>query len=209
MDDEDASGRNFGWKTQTYSAYAHLLIVKLWNRVFYGSNEEPERVGEAYKSMWDKWSDFWTDAPSEVLPNLFVGSAKNAADAGSLERLNIQYVVNCTCDLPNFHEGVESAPTYGRVPLSDVAGASLFAVRDSVEVVVAEVLERLSKGEPTLIHCMMGASRSVAIATLCMMKMKQIPAREAYARILLRRRAAKINTSFLRDVEQWRFDDEE
>ena len=200
---KENTGMDFGFRTQTYSAYCHLLIVKLWNRIYHGANDEPERLGEAYQSMWDKWNDFWSESPSEIVPNLFVGSAKNAADAGSLSRLGIRYVVNCTDDLPQFHEGVEGAPEYNRIPLSDVPGASLLAIRDSIEYVVAKVADKLAKGEPVLIHCFMGASRSVAVATLVVMHLSQITASEAYEKVRGSRGAAKINSSFMQDLLAW------
>lgn len=193
----------FGYRTQTYAAYMHLLVVKLWNRIYHGANEEPERIGDAYTSIWDKWNDFWSDSPSEIIPNLFVGSAKNAADAGSLSRLGIQYVVNCTDDLPQFHEGAEAAPEYSRIPLSDVPNASLIAIMDSIEYVVSKVVDKLSRGEPVLIHCFMGASRSVAVATLVVMRHFSISATEAYGRVRASRSAAKINSSFMRDLLTW------
>ena len=194
---------SFGWKSQTYSAYVHLLIVKLWNRLYYGANDEPERVGEAYSSIWDKWDDFWSNAPSEVLPNLFVGSAKNAADAGSLHRLNIQYVVNATEDLPNFHEGVRmlriQQGSIGRYP-----GCQPCRRPRSVDFVVAKIIKNLSENKAVLVHCFMGAS-DVSIATLAVMKIKGISAVEAYGKILSERKAAKINRSFMRDLQGWDF----
>ena len=196
---------DFGWRSQTYSAYVHLLIVKLWNRLYHGSNDEPERLGEEYASIWDKWDHFWSDTPSEIIPNLYIGSAKNAADAGSLSRLGIRYVVNCTIDLPNFHEGCDGAPEYNRVPLQDIPNASLVSIKDSVDFVVSKVIEKLAMDEPVLIHCFMGASRSVSIASLVLMKLRAIPAIQAYAQIVMHRPAAKINTSFMQDLRSWQF----
>ena len=196
---------NFGWKSQTYGAYMHLLIVKLWNRLYYGAREEPERLGTQYATLWEKWDDFWSEAPTEIIPGLFVGSAKNAADAGSLSRLNISYIVNCTEDLPNFHEGCEDAPSYNRVPLMDVPEASLCGIQDSLEFVVSKIIDKLSQKENVLIHCFMGASRSVSVATLVLMKLNNVPAIDAYGQILSKRKAAKINTSFMTDLRTWQF----
>ena len=159
--------------------------------MYYGASEEPERIGSKYATMWEKWDDFWSDAPTEIIPGLFVGSAKNAADAGSLSRLGISYVVNCTEDLPNFHEGCEDAPSYNRVPLKDVPEASLVSIRDSLEFVVSKIVDKLASKEKVLIHCFMGASRSISVATLVLMKLDDIPAIDAYSRISMKRKAAR------------------
>ena len=204
--DTEATSTSFGWRSQTYSAYIHLLVVKLWQRLYYGGNDEPERLGEAYSSIMEKWHDFWSDSPTEIAENLYLGSAKNAADAGSLSRLRITYIVNCTEDLPQFHEDVSGGPEYNRVPLKDVPGASLFAVRDSIEFVVSKIIDKLRRGERVLIHCLMGASRSVAVATLVLMKLQESTAMEAYARVSRARRAAKINRSFMDDLRAWQFE---
>ena len=196
----------FGTSVQTYASYVQLLIVKLWNRCYYGADEEPGRIGEAYSSMWTKFNDFWTDAPTLVSPYVYVGSAKNAADGGSLQRLGIMHVVNATIDLPNFYRGLVDGPkTYTRVPLKDCRDASLVAMKDSIDHAIRNVEKAVANKEPVLIHCMMGASRSVAVACLYIRKAKSIQAIEAYSGVSRERRQARLNVSFMDDIRSWEF----
>ena len=92
---------------QSYYAYMRLFAVKLWNKVFDNPLDEPDRLGEPYESLSEKLSLFWSDAPTQIDDRLYLGSAKNAADREVLRELNIQVIINCTNDIPNFFEHEE------------------------------------------------------------------------------------------------------
>ena len=56
--------------------------------------------------------------PVKVLPNLFLGNAKNASDLECLEKNGIKYILNVTVDVPNTFEN-DPDIKYMQIPISD------------------------------------------------------------------------------------------
>ena len=68
------------------------------------SQTPPERLSKD-TGLFKKFQLFWTTDPTPIPgTNLFLGSAKNAADYDSLKRNNIKMIINVTSDVPNFFE---------------------------------------------------------------------------------------------------------
>ena len=60
---------------------------------------------------------------SRVLPYLYLGNAKDAADFGSLQRLGINRVLNVTSQIPGYHE--KSGIVYKQLPATDSSHQNL------------------------------------------------------------------------------------
>ena len=179
-------------------AYAHLLWCKIWRRLLYDGGEEPERLerGETPPSTWDKWHHFWHLRPARVANCLYVGSAADAADCATLESLEIALVVNCTEDIPNFYAGDDGSPEYIRIAVEDERDAHMAWNLDAIE----RVQRVREQGKNVLIHCFMGASRSVAVACAVLVLYENLAPDEAYAQISLQREAARMNRNFMDDL---------
>ena len=56
--------------------------------------------------------------PAEILPELFLGCAKDAASSETLKRYNITYILNVTPNLPNVFED-DNTYKYKQIPITD------------------------------------------------------------------------------------------
>ena len=175
-----------------------------------GRDEQPLRIegdGGA-PGILQKWHDFWHTGPSKIADGLFVGSAADAAYAPNLNRDEITLVVNVTEDLPNFFEGIGyGSPEYVRVPILDTPDSSFQPHAEAVKAVLQKIKHVRENGGNVLVHCLMGASRSVSIACLVLMEDGTDCIAEAvYAVVKSKRSPARINVSFMQDLkdkEQW------
>lgn len=91
--------------------------------------------------------------------DLWVGSARDAADADWLARHRIGFVVNCTKHLPENAAGLPCT----RVPVDDdpsEAGVLL----QHLPKTVAGIGKAMDRGVNVLVHCHAGMSRSASVA---------------------------------------------
>ena len=194
-----------------YRAYVQLALHKLWKRIAEGGSNQPERIESPTRGVpgvVQKWKDFWHTGASEVATRLHVGSAADAASATTLAQLNIKLVVNCTPDIPNFFEGEDGAPQYARVPIEDGPGVSFREYAATVRDAVHHIQRVRGAGGNVLVHCLMGASRSVCVACLALLNEKdgvgsvgeQEAADKVYNTVRTARTPARINVSFMHDL---------
>ena len=110
----------------------------------------------------------------EIIPRIFVGDCNSSQDIQFLQQHNIQVIVNCTKDLPNWYEPLPTKPLdqsfleenfikYFRIPVDDNGR------REEIEnfwriipPIVGQVLQNYHKGKSILIHCSAGQQRSCA-----------------------------------------------
>ena len=93
---------------------------------------------------------------------IYVGDSQAASVKGTLLKHDIFHVVNCTTDLPNYHQK-DARFSYCRFPISnwkrvwerDVAEFVAFLVP-----MLAYVHRCLEKGQSVLVHCLAGAHRA-------------------------------------------------
>ena len=202
---EDDLGGHYATNYAACVAYVQLLLHKVWKRVRDGGGEQPQRLeaecgAPGVLQKW--WTHFWNNGASEIGPGLFVGSAADAACAPNLHSAGISLVVNATADIPNFFEGQPGAPEYVRVPILDVPGATFRNHLQETKAALAKIKEVRGRGGQVLVHCLMGASRSVTVACLAVMEATGCSAKEAYATAQDKRCPARINVSFMQDLEE-------
>lgn len=134
----------------------HEILVNFTNVENY---QEPkiERIGK---------SNFVYDhviavlPPTEVHPNLFLGSSYNAALLPGLRSRNIKYVINVTNEISNYYP---SNIEYYNISISDNGHDSII---DHLEESYEIINNFLNKDDGAiLVHCYMGASRSASIIT--------------------------------------------
>ncbi len=182
-------------------AYSQLFLKKSTCLLFGEQHEAPQREGLDY-GIWQKILYFWSKDPTPIpSTNIYLGSAKNAADFSGLLRNDVSLVVNVTRDVPNFFD-YEDGIEYIQISLLDTEGASLLEKKEEINATLDRVLNH--KGN-VLAHCMMGASRSVSFVCLYLMKRDNIGADEAYKKVSGYREAACINSTFLKEMQNWTF----
>lgn len=59
-----------------------------------------------------------SDAPTEIIPGLFLGNASHSEDLKALQCYNIKCILNVTPDLPNHFENT-SEIKYLQIPITD------------------------------------------------------------------------------------------
>jgi hypothetical protein len=162
------------------------------------SQTPPERLSKD-TGLFKKFQLFWTTDPTPIPgTNLFLGSAKNAADYDSLKRNNIKMIINVTSDVPNFFE---KEFIYHRIHLLDISEDSLYNHEEEINNTLEMVKEHVDGN--ILIHCMMGASRSVGFVCLYIMDTLNINLENTYAFVKEHREAAAINKKFYTELETW------
>jgi predicted protein tyrosine phosphatase len=91
----------------------------------------------------------------QILEGLYLGNLEAARDARRLREAGITHVVNCTEELPNYHEG---AFTYLALKLADPDPRLHRHFRR-----VCAFIDEGRKSGGVLVHCFAGVSRSPAV----------------------------------------------
>ena len=130
---------------------------------------------------------------AEITDSLYVCGVQSV-DAQQLRLLGVTHVINLTVEAPNV---VAHDVTCERIALDDTPHAQLGAHFDAC----ADRIESVRRaGGKTLVHCMAGASRSVAICIAYLMKHHQMTLLAAYKRVKLKRPIARPNVGFFRQL---------
>lgn len=114
--------------------------------------------------------------PVQVLPNLYLGSAKNSADLAQLRQYGISHILNVTANVPNMFEN-ESEFRYLQIPISDHWSQNLAAFFPQA---IKFIDEARNKQEGVLVHCLAGISRSVTVTVAYLMSREKMSLNHAY-----------------------------
>lgn len=120
--------------------------------------------------------------PSEILPNLFLGTARHALNQGFLAKHNVTYIL-CVADTCRFPS---RQYTFRHVPISDYGDTVL----DSPQVFgrCFEFIEQaVLSNKSILVHCTLGINRSPCVVIAYLMWKKHWPLKQAYEHVLSRR----------------------
>jgi protein-tyrosine phosphatase len=120
--------------------------------------EENSQIMRMYpKDLICEYVTFFSD-PTEVYPNIFLGSAYNAACFQTLVDHNIKYIINVTSEISNYYPEYF---TYYQIPIKD---NNIDSMQKYFCDSHAKILEFLGNSDGNvLVHCYMGASRSFTI----------------------------------------------
>lgn len=139
--------------------------------------------------------------PVEILPNLYLGNARNSNDLEALERHQIRYILNVTSDLPNSFKNNEDI-TYLQIPIDDHWSQNLASFFPQAFAFIDEARQ---KHLGVLVHCLAGISRSVTITVAYLMQKCGMTLNDAYDFVKKRKENISPNFSFmgqLRDFER-------
>ena len=138
---------------------------------FYNKNYDQNIEIERYYDRIDTYSQVLSffKCPTYIIDNIYVGNARNAASKSILTENNIKMIVNVTEDIPIFYPDIY---TYHQIKIEDNNKDS---IKNFLEKSYTEIKEFQEKSnENILIHCFMGASRSVSILIYYILKEKKI-----------------------------------
>nr|XP_012229742.1 PREDICTED: uncharacterized protein LOC105676439 isoform X1 [Linepithema humile] len=120
-------------------------------------------------------ADIDSHPASRVLPFLYLGNGRDAADLQLLRALGATRVLNVTSQLPGYHE--ERGITYRKIPASDSGQQNL---KQYFQEAFEFIEEARKTGSSVLVHCQAGVSRSATIAIAYIMWHKGLSMVEAY-----------------------------
>ena len=117
-----------------------------------------QRMKETNKNIIKNLYDF-SYSMTEIIPRIYLGNAYNARDYYTLKEKNVKLIINCTKEFPNnFQNDFE----YMNVPIFDENNVNISDYFDTISNKINDVYTS-DPSASILIHCFMGASRSVAI----------------------------------------------
>ncbi|XP_054290614.1 dual specificity protein phosphatase 10-like isoform X1 [Macrosteles quadrilineatus] len=129
---------------------------------------------------------------SRVLPFLYLGNARDAADPATLAALGVSRVLNVTA--------LSSPPsppaniTFHQLPASDSGHQN---IKQYFQEAFHFIEEARTGGERVLIHCQAGVSRSATIAIAYIMQHRQLTMIEAYKLVKTARPIISPNLNFM------------
>uniref|UniRef100_A0A8D0G6L4 Dual specificity protein phosphatase n=1 Tax=Sphenodon punctatus TaxID=8508 RepID=A0A8D0G6L4_SPHPU len=128
--------------------------------------------------------------PVQILPNLYLGSARDSANMDTLARLGIRYILNVTPNLPNIFEK-NGDFHYKQIPISDHWSQNLCQFfPEAIEFID----EAMSRNCGVLVHCLAGVSRSVTVTVAYLMQKLNLSLNDAYD--LVKRKKSNISPNF-------------
>jgi hypothetical protein len=122
----------------------------------------------------------------EILPGLWLGNRRAAADIEWLRAHDVRAVFNCTKDIPF----ATTATRNYRLPVDDnLAPSEIRNMRAWAPEAVLKLLREWRSG-PVLVHCAAGMQRSAALVAMLLISMKGMPLDDVIAYIRSRRSIA-------------------
>ncbi|WAR19845.1 DUS10-like protein [Mya arenaria] len=141
-----------------------------------------------------------TATASQILPFLYLGNERDAANIQRLNDLGITYVLNVTSHLPQHFE--KHGIKYKRIPASDSGQQNL---RQYFEEAGSFIDEAREAGAKLLVHCQAGVSRSATITISFLLQHSRMTMTDAYRYVKSKRLIISPNFNFmgqLLDFEQ-------
>lgn len=133
-----------------------------------------------------------TATVSQVLPFLYLGNERDAAELERLRRHNITYVLNVTAHVPQYWHA--HGIRYKRIPASDSAQQNL---KQYFEEAIEYIDDARQNGANVLIHCHAGVSRSATITIAYILKHTKLVMSDAYKYVKGKRSIISPNFNFL------------
>ena len=120
----------------------------------------------------------------QILPNLWLGNARAAANEKFLKENNIQVVFNCTKDLP-FHSSIKRryrVPVDDNLQESEIRNMELW----SYEIAI-KMIQEYKANRTIFVHCHAGMQRSPAAIAFFLMALYGMSAEQAMSFLRERR----------------------
>ncbi|XP_074654270.1 dual specificity protein phosphatase 10-like isoform X2 [Tubulanus polymorphus] len=136
--------------------------------------------------------DIETAKASPVLPFLYLGNERDAANKNLLDDLKITYVLNVTSHIPGHFEN--QGITYKRLPATDSGQQNL---KQYFEEAFSFIDEARDNGVNILIHCHAGVSRSATITIAYIMKHTLMSMIDTYRYVKNKRAIISPNFNFM------------
>jgi len=135
--------------------------------------------------------------PAHILPNLFLGNAKQAQDSVVLQELGIKHVIDATNVQASLEAAQRAGATHYAVNVLDDEQADLTPYFAMAAQALADALRTKSR---LLIHCQAGVSRSVTLVCAALMQALRMTLAASVSLIVSHRPFACPNPAFRRQL---------
>lgn len=133
--------------------------------------------------------------PTNIIDNIWLGSAHNAANYDLLKQLEIKEIINVTKDIYDYYP---QEFTYHKFEINDDDKANIDNILDQTY----EIIDKIPVTDNILVHCFMGASRSCSVVIYYLMKKQNKTFSEALNFIKEKRNVVNPNTRFLEAIKK-------
>lgn len=192
------------WYLGKFMATARVARDKTWHKITkgYWSGGKPTRMSPEH-SMWTELRSFWDHEPTLVCPGLYLGNACHAANWKLLQDLNITCIVNVTDEISDYFKD-NSPLEYKRIPILDNDNADIKEFLEPSFTFLSEKLNAFEngKGGATLVHCLVGSSRSATIVVYYLMRSGGLSTEQALNQLKSLRPIVNLNTRFLTPLQE-------
>lgn len=190
--------------------YVTASLKVSWDKTFdyFSSDSEKGKISRMYpKDLITEYKTFFTE-PTEIYPTLFpdanqknnvkiyLGSAINAANPDTLTDKKIKYIINVSAEISDYDP---QNYVYYRVPIRDNNKDSIKKYLDDCVAKINEFIK--NNNGNILIHCYMGASRSVTVLAYYISKQTNKSMSEIIAVMKDARKNINPTNQFIDDLE--------
>lgn len=148
------------------------------------------------ENPYSHWFTVLSTPMTQIDPDLYLGSAFNAANINDLQDAGIKTIINSTLELDHYFM-MDALYQYHRVPVKDINSSEIFIHFEQV------INWFHSSPKPILIHCYMGSSRSAILTVLWLIVMRGFTYDDAMKRILMLRPVVNINLSYIKQLKDY------
>lgn len=154
----------------------------------------PERESEE-SNLLNKINYFMFSEPTLIIDKIYLGNGNNAANLNTLEKHNINVIINVTSELDNYFE---NDFTYYKFELLDEKD-------NDMKQYFSKFLEIINnhKEDNILIHCFMGSSRSAILVLLYLIKIKNMNLEDSLKFLKQKRDIVNINVLFIEQLKEF------
>ncbi|ESO85488.1 hypothetical protein LOTGIDRAFT_154978 [Lottia gigantea] len=138
---------------------------------------------------------------SEVLPFVFLGNERDAANLERLQYHNIRHVLNVTSQVPLYYE--KQGIKYRRIPASDSSQQNL---KQYFEEAIEFIDDARQNKRRVLIHCQAGVSRSATITIAYILKHTKMTMTDVYKFVKGKRPIISPNFNFMGQLMEYERD---
>ena len=143
----------------------------------------------------------WVDSgPTQLTDYLFLGSAEDARDVGSLRRLGITYVINCaalTVSNKDLYDREGGFKEYIEIPAEDDDDYDILQHLPEFQRVVDRARDEKTRA---FIHCGLGVNRSGALCVAYMMLEYKAALLDVFTRLKEQRGVVCVSDGFQRQL---------
>jgi protein-tyrosine phosphatase len=142
-----------------------------------------------------KTPEFYTMSP--ITGNIYISGITGAKDLAAIKRNDIQYVINCTKDIPNYYENKHIK--YMRVPIDDSPDQPIGNYFEKTSDFIENIVR---KNKNVLVHCYAGVSRSASIVIAYLIIKRHMKYADAIKLVASRRSIINPNPGFVNALKK-------